>query len=100
MGPCDRNGGLAGMGSFSANRLEHKWPAGSSLVVFVGIQQSCVKRPPVVDQGYQAADDSTTVQILGGEAAPTPLVLQLIEAVLAVATITVMLSNSQKFIRK
>src|SRR5260370_37886894 len=51
--------------------------------------------PPVVDQRQNARQQTAAFEIMRGEAAPTPLVLQLVERVLAVCPIAVQLTERQ-----
>src|SRR5260370_14245099 len=51
--------------------------------------------PPVVDQRHPARKKPAAFEIMRGEAAPTPLVLQLVERVLAVSPIAVQLTERQ-----
>src|ERR1700730_10479911 len=51
--------------------------------------------PPVVDQRHTARQQPAAFEIMRGEAAPTPLVLQLVERVLAVCPIAIQLTEGQ-----
>jgi len=51
--------------------------------------------PPVVDQRHTARQQPAAFEIMGGEAAPAPLVLQLVERVLAVCPIAIQLTECQ-----
>src|SRR5438477_10169459 len=51
--------------------------------------------PPIVDQRHTARQQPAAFEIMRGEAAPTPLVLQLVERVLAVCPIAVQLTERQ-----
>ena len=59
----------------------------------IGIGQPPEQRPPVVDERDQAGDDPAALQVVGGEAGPAPVVLQLVEGIFAVAAIPVELSQ-------
>jgi len=51
--------------------------------------------PPVVDQRHTARQQPAAFEIMRGEAAPAPLVLQLVERVLAVCPIAIQLTEGQ-----
>ena len=50
--------------------------------------------PPVVDEGDDAGGETAAREVLRGEAAPAPLVLQLVERVLAVGAVAIELAEA------
>src|SRR3954453_15278612 len=59
------------------------------------IGQAHEQAPPVVDQRHTARQQPAAFEIMRGEAAPAPLVLQLVERVLAVSPIAVQTPERQ-----
>src|SRR5262249_60528489 len=65
--------------------------------MLIGIGQPDKQAPPVVDQRHAGGQQTATSQILGCEAAPAPMVLQLIKRVLAIRTVPVELAQGEDF---
>ena len=59
----------------------------------IRVGQAPEQRPPIVGQRHDAGHQPAACQIVRREAAPTPLVLQLVEGVLAIATIAIELAQ-------
>src|SRR5260370_35346891 len=59
------------------------------------IGEAYEQAPPVVDQRHTARQQPAAFEIMRGEAAPAPLVLQLVERVLAVGPIAIQLTERQ-----
>src|SRR5260370_18424977 len=72
---------------------EQERQAGYRLTMMLRIGQAHEQAPPVVDQRHTARQQPAAFEIMRGEAAPTPLVLQLVERVLAVCPIAVQLTE-------
>src|SRR5262245_40577454 len=84
MRAAHRQRGAAGVLGFAGNRLQQQRPAGDDFAMLIGIGQPDKQAPPVVDQRHAGGQQAATFQILGREAAPAPMVLQLIKRVLAI----------------
>jgi len=63
------------------NARKQQWTAGDRLQVFLGLCQAHEDIPPVVDEGDHARGEPAAREVMRGEAAPTPLVLQFVERV-------------------
>src|SRR5207245_3736108 len=74
---------------------EQQSPTGYRLTMMLRIGEAHKHAPPVVDQRHTARQQPAAFEIMRGEAAPTPLVLQLVERVLAVCPIAVQLTERQ-----
>ena len=83
----------ATMSGLAPHRREQKRPAGDRLQSRFGISQPHKQAPPVVDQRHRQRREPTACQVLGGETAPAPLVLQLIEGVLGISPVAVQLGD-------
>ena len=84
--------GLVAAAGGAAHRGQQQRPTGQRLAPRLRVGRPHVPAPPVVDQRHRARGDLAAVHVLGGEAAPAPLVLQLVKAVLAVTAAAVELS--------
>lgn len=73
---------LSGMSSRSANGGQQQRTAGDGLHSGPRFGRATVPTPPVVDQRHRASAGLAAPHILRRKAAPAPLVLQLVEAVL------------------
>lgn len=89
---------LAGMFRSAAHRRHQPRPTGDRLAPGLWIHQTDEQTPPVVDQCHSAGRELAPMQIMGGEATPTPLVLQLVEGVLGIRPIPVELAQLQNFV--
>ena len=78
-----RQAGLAGEAGSSRQPVRQQRPAGDRLAVMVGVAEESEQAPPVANQGDKAGHDLAVLQVAGGEAGPTPLVIQFVEGVLA-----------------
>ena len=72
---------------------EQQRAAGDGFPARLGMGQSHVPAPPVVDQGHGPCREIAAFQVVGGVATPAPLVDQLIKAVFAIGTIAVELAD-------
>src|ERR1700731_755917 len=91
----DRHRGASSMVGLSTNRLQQQWATGDRLAVMVRIGQTHEEVPPVEDEGDNACHDPAARHVMGGEAAPTPMVLQFVEAVLTIAAVAIELTDGQ-----
>ena len=62
------------------------------------MRQSDEQTPPVVDQCHGTSRQLTTMQVVCGVAAPTPLVLEFIEGVLSIRLISVELAKAENLV--
>jgi hypothetical protein len=65
------------------------WPAGDRLAMMFGIGQTGEQAPPIVDQRHGASEQPATCQVLCCETTPAPLLLQFIEHVFRIRSITI-----------
>ena len=86
------DGCLSGVFGPAPDRGHQPRPAGNCLVPDVGTGQTYEQTPPVVGQRGETGHEAAALEVVGGEAAPAPLVLQLVKAVLAVTAAAVELS--------
>ena len=63
--------------------------------MLLGLRQPGEQVPPVVDQCHEAGGEAAAGEVVGGEAAPAPLVLQLVEDVLAIGSVAVELAEAE-----
>ena len=84
---------MTGMLGLAGNPEQQKRPAGDRLAVVIGIGQAHKQAPPVVGQRDQTGHVLAALQVARREAAPAPLVLQLVEAVLRVSPVPVELGD-------
>ena len=69
------------------------------LDVLVRMREPQKQRPPVVHQRHHAGHESAAREILSGEAAPAPLIFQLIKIVLGIRPVTIQLGKCQDLMR-
>src|SRR5260370_5766905 len=93
MAAGDRYGGAAGVAGLSADSLKQQWPAGNRFAMMIGVGQAHEQVPPIEDQRDIACHQRAALEIAGREAAPAPLVLQLVEAVLAIGAVAIELAE-------
>jgi hypothetical protein len=91
----DRHSSAAGVSCLAADGLEQQGPAGDGFAMMIGIGQTYEQVPPIERQRDAARHQAAALEIAGGEATPAPLVLQLIEAVLAIGAIAIELAEGQ-----
>lgn len=89
-----RQASLPGMVALFSDPAEQTRPAGDRFVMLAWLDQAVVKTPPVIHQGDQPGGVLPRGQRLRGEATPAPLVLQLVEAVLAIAAVSVVAGSA------
>ena len=89
---------LSGMFGAPAHRGHQPRSAGDRLASCFRVGQANEQTPPVVDQRHPSCRQLATVQVVRGEAAPAPLVLQLIERVLGIRAIPVELAQAENLI--
>lgn len=94
----ERDRGLAGMLGAPADRGHQPGPTGDGLESGFGVGQAHKQTPPVVDQRHGTRRQLATMQIVRGEAAPAPLVLELVEGVLGVGAVAVELAEREDFV--
>src|SRR3954452_5983969 len=97
MGAADADRCLPGVGDAATDRAQQQRTAGDRLAVAVRVRQTYEQRPPVANQCDEARHQPAPLQVLGREAAPAPLVLQLVEVVFCIAAITVELPERADF---
>jgi hypothetical protein len=88
----DRNRRAAGVVGLSADGLKQQRPAGNCLAMMVGLSQTHEQIPPVEHQGDAARHQAASFEIVRCEAAPAPLVLELVEAVFDMPLTTPLIS--------
>ncbi len=59
------------------------------------VRQPHKQRSPVIDERHHACHESTPGKILGGEAAPAPLIFQFIEVVFGIGPVTIELGERE-----
>src|SRR5438094_8937131 len=91
----DRQVRLSSMVALAPNRIEQKRAAGNGLQTRLGIGQAHKPTPPVVDQCHVLGGEPTAMQVVRGVTTPAPLILQLIEAILAVSAVAVELRHRE-----
>ena len=94
MGRNQVQDGFAPAAGSASEHVQQHGPRGLRLAVHVGACQTHEDAPKPVDQRREAGDQARARQVLRHEAAPAPLVLELVEDVLAVAAVTVELRES------
>jgi hypothetical protein len=80
---------LAAVLALCANGVKQQQAAGNAFRVFVREGQPQEDRPPVVNLSDDASGDLTTGEVLGGKAAPAPLVLELVETIFRIRPIPI-----------
>src|SRR5271157_2350360 len=78
--------------------MQEQWPAGDGLHMPVRLDQPNEDAPPVVKQRDHARGEPATSKVLRDEAAPAPLVLQLVENILAIAAIAIQLAKTRELL--
>src|SRR3984893_2460485 len=76
---ADRQRHLARMVGSPRQGGEREKPAGYRLTMMLRIGEAHEQAPPVVDQRHTARQQPAAFEIMRGETAPAPLVLQLVE---------------------
>src|SRR5262252_8860497 len=66
--------------------------------MMIGIGETHEQVPPVEHKRDAARHQAAALEVAGGEAAPAPLVLQLVEAVLAIGAVAIELTESQNLV--
>ena len=79
--------------------MQQERPTGDRLEVLVGLGKPHEQRPPVVDKRHEPCHQSAARQVLRGEAAPAPLILQLVEGVFGISPIAIELSKGEDLVR-
>jgi len=73
----DQETGLLAVADLPGHRVQQQqWPAGDRFPVVLGVEKPGAERPPVVDQRHHPRDQPAAGQVMGREAAPTPVVLR------------------------
>src|ERR1019366_3407878 len=91
---------LTSMSGELPDTREQERAAGDRLQACLGMGQAHKQAPPVVGQRHRHGSELATLQIMGGKAAPAPLVLQLIKGVLGIAPISVKLRDGAELMRQ
>jgi hypothetical protein len=84
------------MPSQAGDTGEQHRAAGDRLQASLRVCQTDRPTPPVVNQCHRPCREVAAIQVLRDVAAPTPLILQFVEAVLAIGAIPVQLANGFK----
>ena len=92
----DGDRGLAGMLGLSADRLEQQRPTGDRLAMLVGVGQADEQVPPIGGERDDAGHELAAFNVVGGETAPAPLVLQFVEVVLGIAAVAIELGDGEQ----
>src|SRR5437764_13011589 len=87
----------SGMPGQPSDRRQQQRPAGNCLPVLVRIGEAREQVPPVEYQCQAARHNLTAILILGRKAAPSPLILQFIEVVFAIAAVTIQMQAGEDF---
>src|SRR5262245_17459605 len=95
VGAGNAQGRLAGVTQALGDAGQEQRPAGDRLKMPSGLCESDEQVPPVVDEGDQTGCKPAAGEILCGEPAPAPLVLQFIEGTLAVRPVAIELAESE-----
>ena len=74
---------------FGGDTVQQERSTGNRFVMLVGIGESHEEIPPVVDKRHHAGHEAAAFEIVGGEATPTPLVVQFIKIVFGIRSIAV-----------
>ena len=72
--------------------------AGDGFTMMLGISEADEQAPPVVDQRNSPCEQPAACEVLRREAAPAPLVFQLVERVLAIRPIAIQLTQGQDLV--
>ena len=72
--------GPAGMVGLAGHAVQQQRPVGDRLAVALGVGGAREHAPPVLNQRDQSSHVPAARQVARGEAAPAPLILQLLEA--------------------
>src|SRR6516165_5766477 len=89
------HGGATGMACLPADGLEQQWPTRDGFAMMIGVGETHEQVPPVEHQRDAASHQAAALEVAGGEATPAPLVLQLVEVVLAIGAVAIELTDSQ-----
>ena len=89
MGQGDQQARLPRMVGQACDTSEQQRATGDGLPAGLRMGKPDVPAPPVVDQGHGTGREIAALQILRGVASPAPLVLEFIEAVLAIGPVPV-----------
>ena len=100
MGMADGDAGLAAMAGEAGRGMQQERATGNRRGQLPGIGQAHEQAPPVVGQCGDPRHEAAALEVLGREAAPTPVVLELIEGILGVGAVTVELSDGEDFTRE
>src|SRR5215470_14180074 len=95
MAAGDRHSGAAGVAGLSADSLKQQWPARDRFAMMIGVSQAHEQVPPIEDQRDVACHQTAALEIACRKASPAPLVLQLIEGILAISAVAIELAESK-----
>ena len=71
---CDGERGLSAVLGFGGDAMQQERSTRDGFVMFVGIGESHKEIPPVVHERHHAGHEAAAFEVVGGEAAPGPLV--------------------------
>ena len=86
---------LPGMFRPASHRGHQPGTTGNGLAPRFGIGQSDEETPPVVDQRHCPGGQLAAMQVMGGKTTPTPLILEFIEGILGIRSVTIELSEGK-----
>ena len=95
VGAGNAQGRLSGVTKALGNAGQEQRSAGDRLKMPSGLCEPDEQIPPVVDKGNQTGREPAAGEILCGEPAPAPLVLQFIEYIFAIRPVAIELTESE-----
>lgn len=81
-----------------ADRIQHQRATGDRLGMLIRIGQSNEQAPPVINQCGDSGHRAATLQVLGGKAAPAPVIFQFVKVVLGIGAVSVQLGDAEDFV--
>ena len=95
VGRGDPERGLSGVADALGDSGQKQRPAGDHLQVLLRLGQPREQVPPIVDEGHEAGGEPATGEVVGGGARRPPLVLQLVEDILAIGAVAIELAETE-----
>ena len=80
----DREGRLSRVPCVRGHAVQQEWSAGDRFEVFVGLGETHEEGPAIVGERHHAGHQPAAHQVVRGEAAPSPLILQLVEIIIGI----------------
>jgi hypothetical protein len=97
---ADGDAGLAAMPGEARRGMEQQRTTGNGFGMLAGVGQAHEQAPPVIGQRRDAGHEAAAFNILGGETAPAPMVLELVERIFRVGAVAVHLGGGEDFARE